>query len=133
MTPRQGLARLSSYGSVVALCGIVVGAMNWLLIRGSASAALIALILGSFGWGLAAGKLGASPWALPVIALIVELAVAFEFKRVYVLDYFGGPPPRSVDVFSESIFVGDALVVAILAGLGWAGWRWQRKWVTVSA
>jgi hypothetical protein len=89
MTARQGLARLSSYGSLVALCGIVVGAMNWLLIRGSASAALIALILGSFGWGLAAGKLGASPWALPAIALIVELAVAFEFKRIYVLDYFG--------------------------------------------
>jgi hypothetical protein len=30
----------------------------------------------------------------------------------------------------ESIFVSDVLVVAVLSGLGWVGWRWQRRRIT---
>jgi hypothetical protein len=115
-----------SYGTLVASCAMVVGAMFQLFLLGRAPAALVALTVGSFAWGIAAGALRTAALALPPIALIVEAAVAFEFKRIYVLDYAGGPP-RTMSVFLESLFLSDLLIVAVMAGLGWAGWRWQKR------
>jgi hypothetical protein len=91
---------------------------------------LVTLTLGSVVWGVAAAALRASALALPAIALVVELTIAFAFKRVYVLDYAGGPP-RSLSVFLESLFLSDLFIVAILAGLGWVGWRWQMRGIAV--
>jgi hypothetical protein len=116
MTGRSRLFQFISYGTLAALCAVVVGAMFHFFIQGSGALALLALAVGSVVWGLAAGALRASGLALPAIAVIVELAVAFEFKRIYVLDYASGPPPRSMEVFTESIFISDLLIVAVLAG-----------------
>lgn len=124
MTGRSRLGAFISYGILAALCVVVVGGMFQLFVIGSAPLALLALTLGSVAWGAAAGALHVSRHALPAIALLVELAVAFEFRRVYVLDYAGGPP-RSLSVFTESIFFSDLAIVAVLAGFGWVGWRWQ--------
>jgi hypothetical protein len=94
---------------------------------GSVPAALLYLSLGSVAWGFAAGALRTRAVALLAIALVVELVVGFEFKRIYVIHYFAGPAPRTVEVFMESLFFSDFLIAAVVAGLGWLGWRWQGR------
>ena len=91
MTGRHALRQSICYGTLAALCAIVVGAVFQLFVAGSGSLALLALAVGSVVWGLVAGALGTSGLALPTIAVLVELTVAFEFKRIYVLDYAGRP------------------------------------------
>ena len=132
MTGRRGFPVFISYSVSVVLCAMVVGGMFGLFVLGSAFLALLALILGAVAWGSAARALRMPSLALPVIALAVELLVAFEFKRLYVLDYVGGPP-RSLGVFTESLFISDLIIVGLLVGFGSLGWHWQRRRVGVTA
>ena len=122
----HGLIKPASYAAVVGLCAVVVGATFQLFVLTQPALALLALVVGSVMWGIAAAALRISGLTLPAIALLVELAVAFEFKRTYVLDYVGGAP-RSTEVFMESIFLSDLFLVAAVTGLGWLGWRWRRR------
>jgi hypothetical protein len=130
MTGRSAIVTIVLYGALAALCTIIVRGMFELFLQGSPLLALLALAMGSIVWGLAARACGVSRLALPAIALVVELAVAFEFKRVYVLDYVGGAP-RSWSVFADSIFLSDLFFVVVLAGLGYVGWAWS--WHGISA
>jgi hypothetical protein len=127
MTGGNRLLHPLRYSAVVTLCAIVVAAVFQLFVMDSGSLALVVLALGSLAWGVASGALRARGLALPAIAFIVEWVVAFEFKRIYMLDYVAGPVQRSVGVFVESIFLSDLLIVAIVTGLGWLGWQFQRR------
>ena len=131
-TDRSGIHASISYAAVVVLCAILVVGWHQLVLV-SAPLALLALPVGAVAWGIAAGAFRSSRLALPAIALIVELIVAFEFKRLYVLDFVGGPPPWSLGVFMHTIFISDFVIAAILTGFGWLGWRWQRRGITASA
>jgi hypothetical protein len=93
----------------------------------------VTLTAGAVAWGIAARALHIPGLALPAIASVVELVLAFEFKRAYVFDFVGGPPPRSFGLLLHSTSVGDLTIIALLAGLGFLGWRWQGRRIGASA
>ena len=128
MTGQRTLLRFASYGALVAMCALVVAGAFLLFHAGSSVGALLVLSFGAVVWGVAAGALRANAFALPAIALGSVLAIAYEYKRIYVLDYVGGPPARSVSTFTESIFLSDFLIAAVVALLGWLGWRQHKAW-----
>ena len=115
-----------SRGAIAGLCAVVVGATLGLF-ASRPVLALAVLALGSIVWGIAARALELPRSALPVIAVAVVLAVAFEFKRVYVLDYARGVP-RSLESFIDSVFLSDFVLAAAVAGAGWMGWHSAAMW-----
>jgi hypothetical protein len=77
VTVESPLAKVISYCIMAWLCAIVVGAMFQLLVLSTGPLALLVLVVGSVLWGVAAGALRVWGAALPAIALLVELAIAF--------------------------------------------------------
>src|SRR5262245_4280394 len=122
---RRAFPTIVSYASAALLCAAVVGGMFGLFLLDLGYLAVVTLGAGAVAWGIGARMLRMPGLALPAIAGVVELVLAFEVKRVYVFDFVGGPPPRSFGLLLQSASVGDLTIVVLLASLGFLGWRWQ--------